>query len=73
MIFRYEFAEFFDGGFLVLDYLFHNPSKLDEEMLLYIRLHLLNKLWDYAELYNHEVYFWLLDKEENDEELKQAA
>jgi hypothetical protein len=42
-------------------------------MLLYIRLCLLNKLWDYAELYNPDVYFWLLEKEEIDEELKQAV
>lgn len=57
----------------MLDYLIHNPSKLDEEMLLYIRLHLLNKLWDYAETYNPDIYFWLLEKEEIDEEQKQAV
>jgi hypothetical protein len=34
---------------------------------------LLNKLWDYAKIYNPEVYFWLLEKEEIDEELKQAV
>jgi hypothetical protein len=46
---------------------------LDEELLLYIRLCLLNKLWDFSKTYNPEVYFWLLEKEEIDEELKQAV
>jgi hypothetical protein len=73
VVFRFEFEEFYDGGFLVLDHLFHNPSMLDEELLLYIRLCLLNKLWDFSKTYNPEVYFWLLEKEEIDEELKQAV
>jgi hypothetical protein len=30
-------------------------------------------LWNYAQLYNPEVYFWLLESEEIDKEVKHAA